>query len=64
MYVGTENFKSTAHAVKYYESQGYDKDYVMKALKSGAIKTGRPQIKAGEKLALNNEGRYVIIINN
>lgn len=64
-YVGTEHFKSLAHAILYYEPyfEGtylQRKKFVVEKILKGEISLGRPEVKEGERLLVNSEGRYVI----
>lgn len=63
MKIGTSYFISRRAAEKYYKDYDYDdvKSAVDRKLSDGEIHIGKPDIKAGERLEINNEGRYVIL---
>ena len=59
-YVGTCYFVDRLRLIKYYKSQEYDIEAIRQKLDEGACFVGRPLIKTGDIVVLNDEGRYVI----
>lgn len=63
---GTSHFASYGYAEIYYRGYvpNYNSDqlhsYVAGKVKAGEINIGKPTIKAGQRLLVNSEGRYVI----
>lgn len=61
MIIGTNHFNSRFSAYDYYAEYGYSRQDVDHKISSGEIHTGKPVVKEGESLILNNkEGRYFI----
>ena len=58
--VGTSYFTSRFDADRYYIAYGLNSYDVQGKLDGGEIHIGTPPFKAGEILAVNNEGRYTI----
>ncbi len=58
---GTNHFISVASATRYYDILGED---ARDKIKDGSIKIGPPKCREGEKILINNEGRYVIENND
>lgn len=57
---GTCCFRSLADAERYYSEHIYGKGAAKRKLESGEIKLGRPPVKAGDSIHVNDEGRYVV----
>ena len=64
MIVGTNHFTSFQAAVRYYKKQGIGRKGVENKRLEGEIVIGRPKIKPGEKVFVNEEKRYVITVAN
>jgi hypothetical protein len=62
MVTGTCHFESIFAAIRYYADYGYDNVNmaVLRKLREGEIKIGPPKLKEGERVFLNDEGRYCI----
>jgi len=59
---GTAHFRSVHDAVEYYRPYGYeDVKYAVECkLRDGEIHIGRPSVKPGESLRIDEDGRYWI----
>ena len=62
MRIGTSYFESLRSAIKYYHEYHYadTKKAVERKLKCGEIHIGKPTIKDGDRLYINEDGRYFI----
>lgn len=60
MRTGTNHFVSMASAIRYYMDYGYDSDAVWEKVDRKEIVIGKPDLKPGQRLSINEEGRYVI----
>lgn len=64
---GTANFESIFQAVRYYAEYNpkaqHDElvRYVKHKIQEGEIAIGEPDLKEGETMYINNEGRYCIV---
>ena len=56
--VGTENFMSRRHALKYYRDHGYDSKDVDRKMHVGEIFIGRPARELGTLITVDVDGRY------
>ena len=54
MRIGTSNYRSISEANRAYGDQYED------AIKEGRISVGKPELKPGESLLIDTEGRYFI----
>lgn len=61
MRTGTSYFESFRAAVSYYKDYGFSRAQVQDKLQNREIYIGKPEVQKGERLALNEERRYVII---
>ena len=59
---GTSHFVSVDRAMRYYNtySPGFGQYSVNRKLAEGEIHIGPPEVKEGQSLSINAEGRYVI----
>ena len=71
MTIGTSHFMSFEAAMRYYaayegitrmtpKNRAYMRDIVQHKLDAGEIHMGRPEVKAGERVSINEEGRYLL----
>ena len=58
---GSNHFLSFGHAAAYYSAYGYNAAEVRGKIAAGEIAIGNPEINPGERLEVNNEGRYIIV---
>lgn len=60
--VGTSHFVSLRAAARYYKGQNENRRDVERKLREGLIHIGPPEIKAGERLeVIDNGTRYAIV---
>ena len=58
---GTSHFVTREAAIRYFSAQCYTRLSIDEKFKTGEIKVGKPELKAGEKLfIIKSEGRYQI----
>jgi hypothetical protein len=57
---GTSHFESLAAAEKYYRCYGVTKDNVGRKITEGEIHIGKPELKSGQTLRLDEDRRYWI----
>jgi hypothetical protein len=57
---GTSHFESLAAAEKYYRCYGVTKDNVGRKIAEGEIHIGKPELKSGQTLRLDEDRRYWI----
>ncbi len=60
MQIGTCHFVSLDAAIAYYRPYGLNNMEVISKWKNLEICIGAPQIKKGQSLKVNSEGRYII----
>jgi hypothetical protein len=62
MRVGTNQFRTFEAAVSYYEAYGFSREDVARKRMAGEIICGGrcPQVKAGERVLIDSDGRYHI----
>lgn len=61
MRIGTSYFPHINAARRYYAPYGFDNEGVYAKIKAGEIHIGKPDVKAGQRVYLNeSEGRYFI----
>lgn len=58
--MGTSHFVSLKDAVQYYTTYGSDPEDVEQMLQDKDIFIGPPKLGPGEKLSVDEDGRYVI----
>ena len=58
---GTSHFKTKQHAVKYYAMYNENALDVDGKIKRGEIHIGRPKLKLGQTLMIDEDGRYLIM---
>jgi hypothetical protein len=63
MIVGTCHFVNRPAALRYYTDYRYDNVVraVDRKLREGEIHLGPPEVKKGERLFVNDEGRYCVV---
>ena len=60
MLTGTANFETTLYAYQYYKPYGCSREDVEYKILMSEISIGKPELKSGQKVYVNTEGRYVI----
>lgn len=60
MRTGTNHFATHGQAEAYYFNYGFSFKDVREKIRNKEIEVGKPQIKEGESLSLDKDGRYWI----
>ena len=60
MRTGTNHFITYTHAREYYSNLGFCRSDVDAKIQKKEIEIGKPQIKIGETLKIDKDGRYWI----
>ena len=55
---GTPNFVSLEAAVKYYATYGEDREDVEYKIENKIIFIGKPELRKGDTLVIDEDGRY------
>lgn len=58
--IGTNHFATYGQAGAYYFNQGYSFEESREKIRNKEIEVGKPQIKEGESLSIDKDGRYWI----
>lgn len=58
--IGTAHFTDRRSANRYYVGYGLTAKDVDEKFKNGEIFLGQPELKEGQRLSVNSEGRYII----
>ena len=62
--IGTACFEDTLAAIRYYKAYGYTRDDVKAKILCKEILIGKPNLREGESLYLDNNGQYHLVIED
>ena len=61
---GTACFEDTLSAVLYYKAYGYTREDVKAKILCKEVIIGKPNLREGERLHLDRDGRYHLVIGD